>query len=103
MHSADAVIMPSKHEPFGIVALEALASKSILISSRKDGLGDFLNDENSLDCGCTLESINTTLYQFTQLTEEVKQKMIQNGIETCQQYKWDDIADQYYNVYTSLL
>ena len=48
LNGADAVIVPSIHEPFGIVALEALASKSILLSSRVDGMGDFLDDKNSI-------------------------------------------------------
>jgi glycogen(starch) synthase len=103
LHSADAVIMPSKHEPFGIVALEALASKNILLASRVDGLGDFLNDANSLDCGITAESISKALYNYTQLSDNTKQSMIENGLKTCEQYKWNEIADEYYNVYASLV
>lgn len=101
LHSADAVIMPSKHEPFGIVALEALASKNILISSRIDGLGDFLDDSNSIKCGLTPQAISEGLYKFVALTDEEKQKLIYNGLQTCQKYNWDDIANQYYEVYKS--
>jgi glycosyltransferase involved in cell wall biosynthesis len=103
LHSADAVIMPSKHEPFGIVALEALASKNILIGSRVDGLGDFLNDYNSINCGLTAEEMSEAMYKFTQLTDSEKETMIENGIKTCEQYKWDEIADEYYEVYKSML
>lgn len=103
LHSADAVIMPSRHEPFGIVALEALASKNILLASRIDGLGDFLNDSNSIDCSFTVESINKALLHYTQLSDDVKQNMIENGLKTCEMYKWDDIADEYYKVYKSFL
>jgi glycosyltransferase involved in cell wall biosynthesis len=69
LHSADAVIMPSRHEPFGIVALEALASKNILLASRVDGLGDFLTDNNSIDSGCTAENITKAFDSFIQLSE----------------------------------
>lgn len=103
LHSADAVIMPSKHEPFGIVALEALASKNILISSRVDGMGDFLDDSNSLYCELTAEGMSKSLLQFTQLSDQQKDSMIENGIQTCNKYKWDEIAEDYYKVYTSLL
>lgn len=103
LHSADAVIMPSKHEPFGIVALEALASKSILLASRVDGLGDFLTNNNSIDCGYTAESISQALKYFTNLPESKKQSMIENGIKTCDQYKWDEVAEQYYETYSSML
>ena len=101
--SADAIIVPSRHEPFGIVGLEGLASKSIVLSSRIDGLGDFLNDSNSIDCGITSESITDALNQFLSLTETQKNELIQNGIETCKKYNWDEIADQYYNEYNKIL
>jgi glycogen(starch) synthase len=103
LHSADAIIMPSKHEPFGIVALEALASKSILLASRVDGLGDFLTNSNSINCNFKAESITAALKLFTQLSEETKQKMIENGLKTCENYKWDEIAEQYYKVYESMI
>jgi len=103
IHSADAVIMPSKHEPFGIVALEALASKTILLSSRVDGLSDFLTDSNSLYCGSTPQEITNGIYEFTQLTNNQKFQLKENGYDTCKQYNWDIIADRYYEVYTNML
>jgi glycogen(starch) synthase len=103
LHSADAVIMPSKHEPFGIVALEALASKSILLASRVDGLGDFLTNKNSIDCGYTANSITTALNYFTQLSDSQKTEMVQNGLQTCEEYKWNDIAERYYETYNSMI
>jgi glycosyltransferase involved in cell wall biosynthesis len=95
--------MPSKHEPFGIVALEALASKSILLSSRIDGLGDFLDDTNSLYCGTTPDTISKALYELTQLTNEKKSELINNGYDTCKKYDWDIVANQYYDVYQNML
>jgi glycosyltransferase involved in cell wall biosynthesis len=103
LHSADAVIMPSKHEPFGIVALEALASKNVLIASRVDGLGDFLNDDNSINCGLTAEDMSAAMHKFTQLSDLERENMIENGLKTCEQYKWDEIAEEYYEVYKSML
>jgi len=103
LHSADAVIVPSKHEPFGIVALEALASKNILLSSRIDGMGDFLDDTNSLDCGVTVDSISASLQQFIKLTKKQKTSMISNGLKTCENYKWEEVAEEYYKEYVSLL
>jgi len=103
LFAMDAVIMPSKHEPFGIVALEALASKNILLASRVDGLGDFLTNNNSIDCGHTAESITTALNYFTQLTDSQKQTLINNGLKVCEQYTWDLAAEQYYDIYKSML
>jgi len=103
LFEADAVVIPSKHEPFGIVALEALASKSILLSSRVDGMGDFLDDSNSIKVELTVEGIEKAFQDYLTLTEEQKQSMIKNGLETCKKYNWDDIADQYYEVYKSMI
>lgn len=101
--SADAIIMPSTHEPFGIVALEALASKSILLSSRIDGLGDYLNDFNSIYCGSKPESISKALRDFLQLTLEEKEELINNGIKTCKKYNWDNICNEYLDLYYSMI
>lgn len=38
--AADAVVLPSRYEPFGIVALEAAAAKAPLVASTAGGLGE---------------------------------------------------------------
>lgn len=47
--NVDLIIMPSKEEPFGLVALEAMAAaqngKTIVATSRVHGLSEFCNDE----------------------------------------------------------
>jgi glycogen(starch) synthase len=42
--AADAVVLPSRYEPFGIVALEAAASEAPLIASTAGGLGEVVID-----------------------------------------------------------
>jgi glycogen(starch) synthase len=41
---ADAVVLPSKYEPFGIVALEAAAAGAPLVASTAGGLGEVVID-----------------------------------------------------------
>ncbi|MCX6466999.1 MAG: glycosyltransferase family 4 protein [Pseudonocardiales bacterium] len=41
---ADAVVVPSRYEPFGIVALEAAAAGAPLVASTAGGLGDIVVD-----------------------------------------------------------
>lgn len=43
---ADCVVMPSIHEPFGIVALEAMAMGVPLLCTEVDGLGEIVVDEH---------------------------------------------------------
>lgn len=42
--AADAVVLPSRYEPFGIVALEAAAAGAPLVSSTAGGLGEVVID-----------------------------------------------------------
>jgi glycosyltransferase involved in cell wall biosynthesis len=92
LHSADAVIMPSIHEPFGIVALEALASKTILLSSFANGMSDFLTDDIAINCGTTPQSIENALYRLKDLKD--KEERISKGIEVCKKYTWDRASNE---------
>jgi len=42
--AADAVVLPSRYEPFGIVALEAAAAQAPLVASTAGGLGEVVLD-----------------------------------------------------------
>ena len=96
--SADAVIIPSLHEPFGIVGLEGLASRCIVLSSRVDGLGDFLNDETSIFCGTSPLSIEKAFEEFLQIDENKNENMKKAGFEICQNYTSQIIADKLLSV-----
>jgi len=103
LNAADAIIMPSVHEPFGIVGLEALASKSMLLSSCVDGLGDFLNDEVAINCGTSAETIERACETLIAMTDEEKQKRVTRGLEICAQYNWVAIVDKLKKVYQAVM
>lgn len=44
LHGADAIVLPSRYEPFGIIALEAAASGTPLAASTAGGLGEAVID-----------------------------------------------------------
>ncbi|OLL73737.1 Glycosyltransferase [Pseudonocardia sp. Ae168_Ps1] len=44
LRAADAVVLPSRYEPFGIVALEAAAVGATLVASTAGGLGEVVRD-----------------------------------------------------------
>lgn len=95
--SADLVVMPSTHEPFGMVALEALAAgqngKTVLAASFVDGLGEFLTEEAAINCGVTVESIQAAVDRFLAMTEEEKMSMREKGCELARKYTWQKCAD----------
>lgn len=97
--AADAVIVPSTHEPFGIVALEALASRSILLSSFVNGMGDFLTEECAINCGTTTESISEAIDRFVSMTDQEKNEMKENGLQVCREHDWAIQADKLFKLY----
>lgn len=44
LHEADAIVLPSRYEPFGIIALEAAAAGTPLVASTAGGLGEAIVD-----------------------------------------------------------
>ncbi|WP_138997446.1 glycosyltransferase family 4 protein [Rhodococcus zopfii] len=44
LHGADAIVLPSRYEPFGIISLEAAAAGTPLVTSTAGGLGEAVVD-----------------------------------------------------------
>ncbi len=103
LHSVDAVIFPSKREPFGIVGLEAMASKTPLLASSQGGMNDYLTMDNHLFCGTTKESMENCIRAFLDLNPQQKKQLICNGFETARKLDWKHQAAQYEQVYDILL
>ena len=103
LRSADAIIMPSVHESFGIVALEALASESILLSSFVDGMRDFLTEEVAINCGTDAQSIEYALERLLNMSEEEKAQRRTKGLRVAEEYSWDKAAEKTKELYNSLI
>jgi glycosyltransferase involved in cell wall biosynthesis len=94
----DAIVMPSIHEPFGIVALEALASESILITTAAGGIKEIVNNidyihiNNSNDLSKAFNSVKN-------LSEDNKKAMIQKGKNHANNFSWNIQAKKLYEVY----
>lgn len=101
--SADAVIVPSIHEPFGIVALEALASKSILLSSFRGGMGEFLNEDAAINCGITKASIEESLNYFVNMSKEENERRVREGLKICHNLSCENQVEKMHFVYNELL
>ncbi len=51
LHQADAAVLPSHYEPFGLVALEAAAAGTPLVTSNIGGLGEaVINGQTGMSC-----------------------------------------------------
>lgn len=87
----DYVVMPSICEPFGIVALEAFASKKPLIVNRVDGLLEFCNDSNSYQAKTAEEII-----------EVLNSKPTKHGYETAKNFTWEKCVNKHLEIYKEL-
>lgn len=101
LKTAHCFVLPSRHEPFGIAALEALDAELPLIASKVGGLKDFLSDgENALlfeddDPASLLESYSRI--------DTLREKLIAKGRETAARYNWQNIAANLTDIYRGLL
>ncbi|MBR2426025.1 MAG: glycosyltransferase family 4 protein [Lentisphaeria bacterium] len=101
LKTAYCFILPSRHEPFGIAALEALDAQVPLIASAVGGLRDFLLDgKNAL----LFEDNNTeSLCRAYDRLAGIRESLIAGGKVTASEYNWQTIAANLTAVYRSLL
>lgn len=102
LQHADAVIMPSTHEPFGIVALEAMACGTPLITTAVTGLGEFCGASNSIGIEPCVDGIVDGVRRAMQLSVTEKAALVAAGVNTSRQFRWDEIARQLSVVYESI-
>lgn len=86
MSLADVVMIPSDNESFGMVAIEAIASGRIVISTPCDGVREILlNDENMIAKENSAEGLYMAL----------KAMLIDENIFRCSQYKISSLKQRY--------
>lgn len=102
--AAEAVVMPSHYESFGMVALEAMACGTPVIASQVGGLaylvkdgetGFVVPDDNPLALGERLAQIICQ--------EGLRQKLGEQAHAYAQQYSWEKITARVISVYQELV
>jgi glycosyltransferase involved in cell wall biosynthesis len=101
---ADVSVVPSLFEPFGIVALEAMAAKSPVVCSDTGGLSEIIehnqtgvkvypNNQNSLSWGIT-KVLND---------KEFSNRLKTNAYKTLKsKYNWDNISQKTIQIYKTI-
>ena len=102
---ADCVVFPSLYEPFGIVALEAMASRAPVVVSAVGGLAEVVKHAET---GTTVypgnaDSLAWGILHTLQEPEWAKQRAETAYQNVVDEYNWDRIARQTVDVYERVM
>lgn len=100
-HAADIFLLPSIHEPFGIVILEAWAAGLPVLASRVGGVPSFVNHgENGLLCKTNDKKEFCRAFRMVVDCKEMGRALACMGQRKAQSnYAWEHITSQLANLY----
>ncbi|MFH1663213.1 MAG: glycosyltransferase family 4 protein [archaeon] len=98
---ADLFVMPSVSEPFGLTALEAMASNTPVIISKQSGVGEVISHCFKVDFWDTFETANKIVGILNNdcLSNELKK----NAFHELQGFSWDSVAENCIEVYKGVI
>jgi glycosyltransferase involved in cell wall biosynthesis len=102
---ADVSVVPSLFEPFGIVALEAMAAKSPVVVSDTGGLGEII-DHDTDGIKVYTNNPDSLAWGITRILTDDKNanRLRNNAFKKIQEkYNWGRIAQQTEEIYRNVL
>ncbi len=98
---AKVFVMPSVSEPFGITALEAVASRTPTIISMQSGVAEVLNSVFKIDFWDSEKMADTILGLLRY--PGIKETMSSEAYKELYKITWEDSAKKFIDIYTNLL
>jgi glycosyltransferase involved in cell wall biosynthesis len=104
-HAADVFLLPSIHEPFGIVILEAWAAGLPVIASRVGGIPSFVvpYQDGLLFEPNNNESIVEAFRFLVKNPEDSRNLAVSGQKKARNEYSWDVITDRLVDIYEEAL
>ena len=102
--AADAVVMPSHYESFGMVALEAMACGTPVVASQVGGLA-FLIEDGKTGYTVPADDAQALANQLEKIinSPDVRERLSVQAAEFSQGYGWDKIAARVVDLYRNVL
>jgi glycosyltransferase involved in cell wall biosynthesis len=97
-------VLPSRHEPFGIVNLEAMAAGKAIAATRVGGVSEIVEDgvNGLLVAGEDVEGLVIAIWRMAK-DASLRNRLGQAGKERVRHFTWPAIADQYLDVYRQVI
>lgn len=103
MQAAIAVVVPSRVEAFGIVALEAWRSGAALVMTERGGGPEFVRDgEDALLVDPTQTSDLVEALERVAGDPELRRRLVAAGRLRWTEFTWERVAEQYEHLYDEL-
>jgi glycosyltransferase involved in cell wall biosynthesis len=104
MQRADVVVVPSRREAFGIVALEAWRAGTPLVATTLGGPASFVTDGvdgilvDPVNTGALAQAVGSLLRD-----PERRAALAEAGEESARRYTWTSVAEKYLDLYDEAL
>jgi glycogen(starch) synthase len=103
LQHADCFVLPSRHEPFGIVVLEAMAARTPVIATTVGGVPEFVTHgvNGRLVNGDNVDAMAQALQEL--IMNGASRTQIRAGYATAVDHDWSAITSEYLNIYSKCI
>jgi glycogen(starch) synthase len=102
---ADLCVVPSIYEPFGLVALEAMASGCLCLVADTGGLREVVPDDGTAGLRFTARDTRSLAQMIEKMLtdEELRERLVREGREHVTAFDWDEVARATVALYGDLI